>query len=190
MGKLIYCTRTVPEMTKCVHELKRVISYRDKCLGLSDAASVCAPKAPHAMDGQEATAAQAEALAASAGVVARAAAAPGGGGGGGDGGSSTGGGNGGSSLQGSTFLALCLSSRRNMCIHPQVMAANSDREAVDSLCRDRTASWVRAKAASEVAAGKEPSVETCDFFEEYTNRGSDAVVRHFERRQTKATDQT
>ena len=34
VGKLIFCTRTVPEMTKAVHELKRVIAYRDEQLGL------------------------------------------------------------------------------------------------------------------------------------------------------------
>eukprot|EP00500_Bicosoecida_sp_ms1_P009927 CAMPEP_0203828960 /NCGR_PEP_ID=MMETSP0115-20131106/62408_1 /ASSEMBLY_ACC=CAM_ASM_000227 /TAXON_ID=33651 /ORGANISM="Bicosoecid sp, Strain ms1" /LENGTH=313 /DNA_ID=CAMNT_0050738025 /DNA_START=129 /DNA_END=1066 /DNA_ORIENTATION=+ len=33
VGKLMYCTRTVPEMTKCVGELKRVIEYRVKELG-------------------------------------------------------------------------------------------------------------------------------------------------------------
>lgn len=27
-GKLVYCTRTVPEMTKTMEELKRVINYR------------------------------------------------------------------------------------------------------------------------------------------------------------------
>ncbi len=27
-GKLIYCTRTVPEMTKCVAELKALVEYR------------------------------------------------------------------------------------------------------------------------------------------------------------------
>ena len=42
---------------------------------------------------------------------------------------------------GSGVLALCLSSRRNMCIHERVMA-ESDREAVDSACRSLTASWV------------------------------------------------
>ncbi len=29
-GKLIYCTRTVPEMTKCMDEIKKVIHYREK----------------------------------------------------------------------------------------------------------------------------------------------------------------
>lgn len=41
---------------------------------------------------------------------------------------------------GSGMLALCLSSRRNMCIHERVMA-ESDREAVDAACRTMTASW-------------------------------------------------
>jgi len=79
-GKLIYCTRTVPEMTKAVEELKRVISHRNELLGL-DASS-----------------------------------AP--------------------------FLGVCLSARRNMCVHPNVMEA-SDREQVDSLCRKKIAPWVR-----------------------------------------------
>ena len=28
MGKLIYCTRTVPEMTQCLAELKRIMKVR------------------------------------------------------------------------------------------------------------------------------------------------------------------
>ncbi len=28
MGKFIYCTRTVPEMVKCVEEIKRVLFHR------------------------------------------------------------------------------------------------------------------------------------------------------------------
>ncbi len=46
---------------------------------------------------------------------------------------------------GNKVLALCLSSRKNMCIHPRV-EQGSDREAVDSICRSMTASWVRTKA--------------------------------------------
>ena len=45
-GKLIYCTRTVPEMTKCMEELKRVIAYRDEVL--SKALLVPAAHAPSA----------------------------------------------------------------------------------------------------------------------------------------------
>ena len=32
-GKLIYCTRTVPEMVKCMEEIRRVIAYRVSLLG-------------------------------------------------------------------------------------------------------------------------------------------------------------
>ena len=42
----------------------------------------------------------------------------------------------------SPVLALCLSSRKNMCIHPEV-SKEDDRERVDSKCRQLTASWVR-----------------------------------------------
>jgi DNA excision repair protein ERCC-2 len=80
-GKLIYCTRTVQEMQKCLEEVKKVIDYRVKMVG----------------------------------------------------------------KDGGKVLGICLSSRRNMCIHPRVLA-EGDREAVDSLCRNMTASWVRARA--------------------------------------------
>jgi DNA excision repair protein ERCC-2 len=145
-GKLIYCTRTVPEMTKCVAELKLVIGYRDAQLDRSDARNACLDQRP--TDQLQAAAEAADASAAGLTLATRPAAEV-----------------------GSTFLALCLSSRRNMCIHPEVMAADSDREAVDSLCRDRTASWVRAKAAASPN-----SVDTCSFYEEYATRGSDSVV--------------
>ncbi|CAM9626346.1 unnamed protein product, partial [Chrysoparadoxa australica] len=105
MGKLIYCTRTVPEMVKCMEELKRVISYRTKSLG----------------------------------------------------------------ADGNKVLAVCLSSRRNMCIHKRVMD-ESDREAVDSACRDLTASWVRRKAEDD------EDVELCQFYESYSKDGSDSVM--------------
>ena len=42
-------------------------------------------------------------------------------------------------------IGICLSSRRNMCVHPSVIA-EGDREAVDTMCRNMTASWVRDKA--------------------------------------------
>ena len=40
------------------------------------------------------------------------------------------------------ILALGLSSRKNMCIHPEV-AEEGSRESVDAKCRKLTASWVR-----------------------------------------------
>jgi hypothetical protein len=48
------------------------------------------------------------------------------------------------------FTALCLSARRNMCIHERVVD-QGDRDAVDTLCRDMTASWVREKAKVRAA---------------------------------------
>jgi len=45
----------------------------------------------------------------------------------------------------SPILALCLSSRRNLCINSEVVKED-DREKVDSKCRELTASWVREQA--------------------------------------------
>jgi len=104
-GKLVYCTRTVPEMVKCMEEIRNVIDYRAKCAG---------PESGH-------------------------------------------------------ILALCLSSRRNLCIHPRVMD-ESDRDTVDSLCRNMTASWVRQRAT------KHAGVELCSFYESFEREGNDADI--------------
>ncbi|KAH7485309.1 hypothetical protein KRP22_006459 [Phytophthora ramorum] len=108
-GKLVYCTRTVPEMAKCVEEIKKLVAYRQQHLG-----------------------------------------------------------------ERAQLTAVCLSSRRNMCVHPRVMA-HADGEDVDGQCRKMTASWVRAKAAKarEEAAA---DVETCSFYEKYDARKSDDTV--------------
>jgi len=66
---------------------------------------------------------------------------------------------------GSNVLALCLSSRRNMCVHDRVQQ-ESDREAVDAACRAMTASWVLEKAASSPG-----SVETCPYYDRYRDSG-------------------
>jgi hypothetical protein len=94
-------------MTKCVMELKQVISYRDKMLGTSDATSSCMKTKSNQVENEMEQGEKDEEL----------------------------------KKQSSTFLALCLSSRRNLCINPVVMSTDSDRDAVDSLCRDRTSSW-------------------------------------------------
>uniref|UniRef100_A0AAV1TXH6 DNA 5'-3' helicase n=1 Tax=Peronospora matthiolae TaxID=2874970 RepID=A0AAV1TXH6_9STRA len=118
-GKLVYCTRTVPEMAKCVEELKRLVVYRTQYYG-----------------------SQAQ------------------------------------------VTAVCLSSRRNMCVHSRVMA-HADGEDVDGQCRQMTASWVRARAAraanqvqdaQSAPAIAETSVETCSFYETYDARRSDDSV--------------
>ncbi|DAZ95362.1 TPA: hypothetical protein N0F65_002547 [Lagenidium giganteum] len=118
-GKLIYCTRTVPEMSKCVEELKKLVDYR---------------KRHHGEQAQ--------------------------------------------------LTAVCLSSRRNMCIHPRVMA-QADGEAVDGQCRKMTASWVRARAGQQGANAADrngngdappPAVELCSFYENYESRKTDESV--------------
>lgn len=66
---------------------------------------------------------------------------------------------------GSGILALCLSSRRNMCINERVMA-ESDREAVDSACRSMTSSWVVEQARQNPGA-----IETCSYFDNFQDAG-------------------
>jgi len=81
--KLVYCTRTVHEMTQVISELKVVEEYRRSVLG-----------------GQ------------------------------------------------SQLFGMCLSSRRNLCINPDVIGVG-DREQVDSLCRERIAEWARKSDADK-----------------------------------------
>ena len=125
-GKLVYCTRTVPEMDSVMAELVEVLEFRERCL-----------EAP--AEGGEGSKKR-KGRGAFSGMGANT--NPGGAG-------------------GSGVLGLCLSSRRNMCVHEQVME-ESDRELVDNACRQMTASWVR--AANE----KEPgSVKTCGYYEKF-----------------------
>jgi len=154
LAKLVYCTRTVGEMDKVLHELRRVLAHRDKCF---------AEDAP-----------------------ARAAASR-------------------------RTLAVGLTTRRNLCLHPAVSAASS-REEADALCRSMTASWARGdpediedvggRASRRGGAGngavvrmtdrededvEEPPVGTadggsaaksnlCEFFEGYDKEGTDAIL--------------
>lgn len=106
----------VPEMTKTMRELKRVINYRKSELA-KDAA------------------ARGEAIGTRGDI-----------------------------------LGVCLSARRNMCIHERV-AAEADRENVDSACRSLTASWVRAKAHANPG-----SAPLCEYFEGWDTSASDADI--------------
>lgn len=165
-GKLVYCTRTVPEMNHVMEELATVLAYRSDVLLQQEQENNVAAVPPAAgddpMDIENA---------------------------GGGGGTATrrqdhsrprkkvrrvydrrktkimgpivdGRGAGGSGL-----LALCLSSRRNMCVHERVMA-ESDREAVDAACRNMTASWVI--EANEKRPG---SVATCSYYDNFKAAG-------------------
>lgn len=57
---------------------------------------------------------------------------------------------------GTPILAMCLSSRRNLCIHPKV-GKEDDRERVDSMCRSITAPWATTNTPEEDAQKKAAS---------------------------------
>ncbi|MEW5309782.1 MAG: hypothetical protein WDW38_001642 [Sanguina aurantia] len=107
VGKLVYCTRTVPEMEKVLAELQELMEYRRKA----------------ALEGDPCP----------------------------------------------EILALGLSSRKNLCIHPSV-AEGGSREGVDAGCRQRTAAWVREKASTDA------DIELCEFFEEHQKAGGEALL--------------
>ncbi|KOM25585.1 hypothetical protein LR48_Vigan123s000500 [Vigna angularis] len=67
------------------------------------------------------------------------------------------------------ILALGLSSRKNFCVNSRVLAAEN-RDSVDAGCWKLTASWVRKLAVEN------PSMSSCEFFEQYERAGSSAVL--------------
>lgn len=120
VGKLIYCTRTVPEMEKVLAELQELIEYRGRYF-------TEAPAPP--------------------------------------------------------ILALGLSSRKNLCIHPRV-AEEGSRESVDAKCMRLTAPWVRERARATLCGGgggddpdaedeEVADIETCAFYEGLEQAGPD-----------------
>ena len=120
VGKLIYCTRTVPEMEKVLVELSELVAYRARYFETGGGGA-----------GEAAAAGQANGTGAAAAAVASR--------------------NAGSPPQ---ILALGLSSRKNLCVNPDV-ADEASRESADAKCRRLTASWVRERAqrARAAAAG-------------------------------------
>ena len=161
-GKLVYCTRTVPEMNHVMEELGTVLAYRaeelqkqheqpasDGDAEIENAApSVGSSQQPAGQDASEELRKKRprriynDSNAKKMGPISD-----------------------GRGAGGSGVLALCLSSRRNMCVHERVMA-ESDREAVDAACRNLTSSWV------QEAAQKNPgSVETCSYYDNFMAAG-------------------
>ncbi|KAK4363604.1 hypothetical protein RND71_018845 [Anisodus tanguticus] len=61
---------------------------------------------------------------------------------------------------GARMLAIGLSSRKNLCVNPNVVSGEN-RDSVDAGCRKLTASWVRAISVEN------PNVPMCPFFENY-----------------------
>ncbi|KAJ7905483.1 hypothetical protein B0H14DRAFT_2490332 [Mycena olivaceomarginata] len=98
--KLIYCSRTVPEIEKALAELKRLMAYRVECA-----------------EGEEAKAKE------------------------------------------RSFMGLGLTSRKNLCIHPEVSKEKKGK-VVDARCRDLTNS-----ATCEKGRAEPGSVDLCDWHE-------------------------
>jgi len=171
-GKLVYCTRTVPEMNAVMEELGTVLAYRAKELGVDGVTETNAPENENAsaeptvrsgaapMDIEDSAGAPAPTSQKrgnkrrrtynrkskrnpNLGPIS----------------------NSGHGAGGSGALALCLSSRRNMCINERVVN-ESDREAVDAACRSMTASWVVEKARSNPG-----SIESCEFYDTFQAAG-------------------
>jgi DNA excision repair protein ERCC-2 len=169
-GKLVYCTRTVPEMNHVMEELATVLAHRAEVLrtqqeietidsrtnGDDTTAENVDPEGDRVSrgDGEETTESASSRKrprkvykgknpkANKMGPISD-----------------------GRGAGGSGILALCLSSRRNMCVNKRVMA-ESDREAVDAACRSMTSTWVL-----EAARSKPGSVETCSYFDNFHAAG-------------------
>ena len=175
-GKLVYCTRTVPEMNSVMEELATVLAYRAEQLGLqeSEGANTGDAEATSA-DGDVPMADIEDVAGKSSGPSADENAKPAGDG---DqqqkkrrrvyrrkGGPPMGPISDGKGAGASGALALCLSSRRNMCVHDRVMN-ESDREAVDAACRSMTATWVLDRAKESPG-----SIETCPYYDTFHSAG-------------------
>uniref|UniRef100_A0A0G4HEZ2 DNA 5'-3' helicase n=1 Tax=Chromera velia CCMP2878 TaxID=1169474 RepID=A0A0G4HEZ2_9ALVE len=150
-GKLIYCTRTVPEMEKALEELRIVIEYRVAQLAQDKQKEGKGPGLPNASaaiggaNGAPVLVSATGPASSSASTAAAAAA-----------GSASPAPSGPLPVMGTSFpdgriLALGMSARRNMCIHPEV-SQEPDRDSIDEKCRSLTAPWVR-----QPPAGLQPS---------------------------------
>lgn len=128
VGRLIYCTRTVPEMSKALEELKNVVGFRMEVLAREVSATDAAPT-------HEASDPAAPEI--------------------------TGDGRPAAVQRPGSMLAIGLSARRNMCVHPDV-SKEGDRERVDEMCRQLTAPWVR-----ETKQGESRPQRTCIHYERY-----------------------
>ncbi|KAI8453523.1 hypothetical protein BY996DRAFT_4583028 [Phakopsora pachyrhizi] len=109
--KLVYCSRTVPEIEKALLELKRLMAYRSSQQRLRAGISL-----------DDRSAAEEE------------------------------------------FLGIGLTSRKNLCIHPQVSREKKGK-VVDARCRDLTSAW-----ACERGRADPGSVPLCDFHEKLGER--------------------
>jgi DNA excision repair protein ERCC-2 len=149
-GKLVYCTRTVPEMNSVMEELATVLNYRAEQLRLSETGDI---EDAQQQEGRDHSGEGPPRAKMARKVYNKKGERP-------PMGPIRGKGAGGSGV-----LALCLSSRRNMCVHERVLE-ESDREAVDAACRSMTASWVIDQARQNPG-----SIETCQYYDNFQAAG-------------------
>ena len=67
------------------------------------------------------------------------------------------------------FVGLCLSSRKNLCIHPEV-SKERDGKIVDGYCYSLTASYKRALHKSN------PSSPVCVYYEDFDSQGRESLL--------------
>lgn len=154
-GKLVYCTRTVPEMNSVMEELNRVLCYRAEQLRLQQAQITADlhpsgtsnnddEKSHNAQPGKRKRIVGGENGDSNAGPIIQNDGAGGGG-----------------------TLAVCLSSLRNMCINARPLR-DSDRETMHAVCSAMTARWTPKKNAHSYPPGPPPvsrSGAACQYFD-------------------------
>jgi DNA excision repair protein ERCC-2 len=149
-GKLVYCTRTVPEMNSVMEELGTVLSYREEVLRMEREGEVAAAADTTSSDINTNSANSSSSTSTKKRPRIyrnnKLGPAPHNNGAG-----------------GTSVLALCLSSRRNMCIHETVLK-ESDREGIDAACRSLTAPWALEKA-------KRSDSSTCPYYDGFQSAG-------------------
>jgi DNA excision repair protein ERCC-2 len=76
------------------------------------------------------------------------------------------------------FLGVCLSSRRNLCINPDVMNLEI-RHDIDSACRKLTASWVLENAAARESGkailGDIEDIPVCNYYRNFQQFGLEVL---------------
>jgi DNA excision repair protein ERCC-2 len=82
------------------------------------------------------------------------------------------------------FLALGLTTRRNLCLHPEVSSKES-REEADAACRALTASWVRSSVMDVDGVTSGTGLATsalggqlCEYYEGYQNEATESILPH------------
>lgn len=75
------------------------------------------------------------------------------------------------------MLALGLTTRRNLCLHPEV-SAKENRDEADAACRSLTASWVRSSVmeVDSNARENERNEALCEYFEGHEREGVNSVM--------------